>query len=153
MVLNTCKTARHNEIQVLFNGVYHESEARRGSRESCRERLGRCECLSSNEDFSSRLNEQDQVGRSNPKRVTNSASSSINRQARRVNEKEKACQIAINVLPSSATEVRNQLAEDHRHARRSKRNKASLRDIEAEAHQPGWRFCGFFEKLRRGRLL
>lgn len=81
------------------------------------------------------------------------ASSSINWQARGINEKEKACQIAINVLPPSATEVHDKLAEDHRHARRSKRNKASLRDIEATAHQPGWRFCGFFEKLRRGRLL
>lgn len=80
-------------------------------------------------------------------------SSSINWQARGINEKEKACQIAINVLPPGATEVHDRLAEDHRHARRSKRNKASLRDIEAKTHQPGWRFCGFFEKLRRGRLL
>jgi hypothetical protein len=64
-------------------------------------------------------------------------------------KKEMACQIAINVLPSSSTEVRDQLAEDHRHARRGKRNKASLRDIEAETHQPGWRICGFFEKLRK----
>jgi hypothetical protein len=59
--------------------------------------------------------------------------------------------MAINVLPPSSTEVRDQLAEDHRHARRGKRNKASLRDIEAKTHQPGWRFCGFCEKLRRGR--
>lgn len=81
------------------------------------------------------------------------ASSSINWQARGINEKEKACQIAINVLLPGATEVHDRLAEDHRHARRSKRNKASLRDIEAKTHQPGWRFCGFFEKLRRGRLL
>jgi hypothetical protein len=65
---------------------------------------------------------------------------------------KKTCQIAINVLPSSATEVRNRLAEDHRHARRSKRNKASLRDIEADTHQPGWRFCGFCEKLRREEI-
>jgi hypothetical protein len=81
------------------------------------------------------------------------ASSSSNWQARMINEKEKACQIAINVLPSSSTEVRDQLTEDHRHARRSKRNKASLRDIEAASHQPGWRICGFCEKLRRGRTL
>jgi hypothetical protein len=60
-----------------------------------------------------------------------------------------ACQIAINILPPSSTEVRDQLAEDHRHDRRSSRNKASLRDIEAAIHQPGWRICGFFEKLRR----
>jgi hypothetical protein len=66
---------------------------------------------------------------------------------------KKACQIAINVLPSSSTEVRDQLAEDHRHVRRSKRNKASLRDIEAASHQPGWRICDFCEKLRRRRLL
>ncbi len=69
--------------------------------------------------------------------------SSTDWQARGINEKEKACQIAVNVLPSSATEVRNQLAEDHRHARQSKRNKASLRDIEAETHQPGWRSVAF----------
>jgi hypothetical protein len=80
------------------------------------------------------------------------ASSSSNWHARSINEK-MACQIAINVLPSSSTEVRDQLAEDHRHVRRSNRNKASLRDIEAESHQPGWRICGFCEKLRRRRLL
>jgi hypothetical protein len=67
--------------------------------------------------------------------------------------KKKACQIAINVLPSSSTEVRNQLAEDHRHARQSKRNKASLRDIEAESHQPGWRFSGFLEKHNERSIL
>lgn len=81
------------------------------------------------------------------------ASSSTNWQARKINEKEKACQIAINALSSSVTEVHNQLTEDHRHVRRSNRNKASLRGIEAASHQPGWRFCGFFRKLRRGRLL
>jgi hypothetical protein len=80
-------------------------------------------------------------------------SSSSSWQASSINEKEMACQIAINVLPSSLTEVQDQLAEDHRHVRRSNRNKASLRDIEAETHQPGWRICGFFEKLRRERLL
>jgi hypothetical protein len=42
-------------------------------------------------------------------------------QARSTNEKtKKACQIAINVLPPDVTEVHNQSAEDHRHARRSK---------------------------------
>jgi hypothetical protein len=63
------------------------------------------------------------------------------------------CQIALNVLPSSPAEARNQLAEDHRHARRSMRKKASLRDIEAETHQPGCEFCGSCEELRRGRIL
>ncbi|KAI8936335.1 hypothetical protein NX059_006749 [Plenodomus lindquistii] len=82
-------------------------------------------------------------------RVEWEASSSTNWQARRINEKTKACQIAVNTLPSSATEVRNWLAEDHRHACRSNRNKASLRGIEAATHQPGWGFCGFFEKLRK----
>jgi hypothetical protein len=62
-----------------------------------------------------------------------------------------ACQIAINTLPSRSTEVRARLAEDHRHTRRSKCNKASLLGIEAESHQPGWRICGFCRKLRRGR--
>ena len=66
---------------------------------------------------------------------------------------KKACQIAINTLPSRSTEVRAQLAEDHRHTRRSKCNKASLLGIEAESHQPGWRICGFCRKLRRGRVL
>ena len=70
-------------------------------------------------------------------------SSSTNWQASSINEKENACQIAINVLPPSATEVHDRLAEDHRHARRSKRNKASLRDIEAQSHQPGWRSVAF----------
>ena len=65
--------------------------------------------------------------------------------------KKKACQIAINALPSRSTEVRTQLAEDHRHTRRGRCNKASLRGIEAESHQPGWRICGFCRKLRRGR--
>jgi len=26
---------------------------------------------------------------------------------------------------------------------------ASLRGVEAACHQPGWGFCGFFEKLRK----
>jgi hypothetical protein len=64
---------------------------------------------------------------------------------------KNACQIAINTLPSRSTEVRARLAEDHRHTRRSKCNKASLLGIEAESHQPGWRICGFCRKLRRGR--
>jgi hypothetical protein len=45
-------------------------------------------------------------------------SPSINQQASRINE-NRACQIATNILPSSSTEVRNQLTEDHRHERRS----------------------------------
>lgn len=36
-------------------------------------------------------------------------------------KKQKACQIAINVLLSSVTEVHSQSAEDHRHACRSNR--------------------------------
>jgi len=74
-------------------------------------------------------------------------SSSSNQQAESIDEK-KACQIAINTLPSRSTEVRARLAEDHRHTRRSKCNKASLLGIEAESHQPGWRICGFCRKLR-----
>ena len=79
-------------------------------------------------------------------------SSSSNQQAESIDEK-KACQIAINTLPSRSTEVRARLAEDHRHTRRSKCNKASLLGIEAESHQPGWRICGFCRKLRRERVL
>jgi hypothetical protein len=43
----------------------------------------------------------------------------------------------------------NQSTEDHRHDRRSSRNKASLRDIEADSHQPGWRFCGYLEVTQK----
>ena len=81
-------------------------------------------------------------------------------------EMVKTCQNSIDARLTQPAEARHRnkveiittLSHQAKHelswsVRRVESVKFSLLGIEDINHQPRWRFCGFFEKLRRGRLL